>query len=102
MEKEIALPFPDVLDAIDILESQDVLLLGWEPHGAYEDGGYGAYPSPSFGGFTLPEHAIPDNRAEWQKAVHQSAQLHRTTIRKEWQQRESTPPAKGVELIFCV
>jgi len=31
MEREIALPYPAIIAAIDALEDQGVLLLGWEP-----------------------------------------------------------------------
>lgn len=30
MEREIALPFPAVLDVINLIEGQGILLLGWE------------------------------------------------------------------------
>jgi hypothetical protein len=39
---------------------------------------------------------------QWDEAVSRSAARHRATIEHEWQARETTPPAEGVELIFCL
>ncbi len=46
-DKEIALPLPAVMDAIDALEASEVLLLGWEPMPTYSRNGQGAYPVPA-------------------------------------------------------
>ena len=97
MEREIALPYPAVLEAIDVLEAQGVLLTGWEPLASYADGGFGAYPADVIGGL-----AGRAGGADWDEAVRSSAARHRWTISEEWRTRESTPPVEGVELIFCV
>ena len=99
MDREIALPYPAVLEAIDALERQSVLLVGWEPLASYADGGFGAYPADGIGGLAGIE--IPSASA-WGSAVTQSAKLHRTTIEDEWRTRATTPPAHGVELVFCL
>ncbi|HTP28730.1 MAG TPA: hypothetical protein VMK12_24105 [Anaeromyxobacteraceae bacterium] len=50
MEREIALPYPAVLEAIDVLQARGVLLLGWEPLASYPDAGFGTYPAMGIGG----------------------------------------------------
>ena len=97
MEREIALPYPAVLEAIDVLEAQGVLLTGWEPLASYADGGFGAYPAMGIGG--LAGITIPDSQA-WDEAVQSSADIHRSTILDEWETRATTPPVEGVQLIF--
>jgi hypothetical protein len=99
MEREIALPYPEVLDAIDALEAKSVLLLGWEALAIYPDGGFGAYPGGMVAGLAGISIPSPDR---WDEAISSSAASHRATIRHEWRTRETTPPAEGVELIFCI
>jgi hypothetical protein len=99
LEREIALPYPEVLEAVDTLEADSVLLLGWEALATYPDGGFGAYPSSMIGG--VAGVSIPP-ADQWGEAVSRSAARHRATIEHEWQTRETTPPAEGVELIFCL
>jgi hypothetical protein len=99
MKREIALPYPEVLEAVDALEAESVLLLGWEALATYPDGRFGAYPSSMIGG--LVGASIPAV-SDWDDAVGQSAAQHRATIEREGQTRESTLPKKGVELIFCL
>lgn len=98
MQREIALPYPEILEAIDALEAKSALLLGWEALATYPDGGFGAYPSRAIGGLTV-ELPAPD---EWDDAVARSAARHRENIEHEWRTRETTPPVQGVELIFCL
>src|SRR5438552_232647 len=100
MEREIALPYPAVLEAIDALLAHGVLLLGWEPLAAYPDGGFGAYPARGIGG--LAGITVPAADEDWGDAVRSSATIHRSTISDEWRTRTSTPPQDGVELIFCL
>jgi len=97
MDREIALPYPTVLEAIDVLEAQGVLLTGWEPLATYPDGGFGAYPADVIGGLGGPARG-----ANWDEAVRLSAALHRSTISEEWRTRRSTPPVEGVELVFGI
>jgi hypothetical protein len=99
MEKEIALPYPAVLEAIDALEAQDIYLLGWEPLATRPDGRFGTYPAPGIGGLSLD---LPSPDEDWRAAVERSAAIHRDTIKNEWRTRASSPPQEGVELIFCI
>ena len=99
METEIALPYSAVLEAVDLLEAQDIYLLGWEALAVYPDGGFGAYPAPGMGGLSLD---LPPQDEDWHAAVERSATIHRDTIKAEWRTRKWTPPQEGVELIFCI
>ena len=66
METEIALPYSAVLEAVDLLEAQDIYLLGWEALAVYPDGGFGAYPAPGIGGRSLN---LPPPDEDWHAAV---------------------------------
>ena len=99
MEREIALPFPVVLDAVRLIEEQGVFLLGWEALATYPDGGFGAYPCGGVVSFSIepPAHA-----SERSRAVRHAADEMRRTITDEATTRSLTPPIDGVELIFCI
>ncbi len=90
MKHEIALPYPAVLEAVDALAAQDVLLLGWEP---FAPNGPSAYSAPAFGGLMGIE--VPESGDEWDDAVQESAELHRSTITR---QAETVDEA----LVFCL
>jgi hypothetical protein len=96
---EIALPYPVVLQAVDALEAQNVLLLGWEGLAIRLDGAIGGYPGEAFGGLSVEP---PETSTEWAAAVSSSAARHRQTIEHEARTREWFPPIDGVELIFCL
>ena len=97
MEREIALPYPLVLDAIDALEASGVYILGWEALATWPDGGFGASPGGGFMGFSVEETL----RAS-ANAVPRAAAAVRKTIIDEATTRRGIPPMPGVELIFCV
>jgi hypothetical protein len=71
MEREIALPYAESLQAIDILETAGVLLVGWEPLASYDDGRFGAYPSQGIGGLSGLE--VPQTLPTWDEAVSDAA-----------------------------
>jgi hypothetical protein len=97
MEREIALPYPLVLEAVDALAAQGVFMLGWEALATYPDGGFGAYPSRGVVHFEV-DASLRDDPA----GPRLSAEAVRETIVDEATTRKSTPPRPGVELIFCV
>jgi hypothetical protein len=96
---EIALPYPVVLQAVDALEAQSMLLLGWEALAIRPDGAIGGPPGEAFGGLSVE---LPATGQDWASAVSSSAARHRQTIEHEARTRESFPPIDGVELIFCL
>jgi hypothetical protein len=98
MRREIALPYPAVLKAIDLLEARGVLLLGWELLATYTDGGMGHHNVDGIRG--IDGVTLPAADDDWGEAVRRSAALHRFTISEAWRFRETTPPEPGVQLIF--
>lgn len=99
MEREIALPFPAVLDAVRLIEEQGVFLLGSEALATYPDGGFGAYPCGGVVGLSIEP---PAQASERSRAVRHAANEMRRTITEEATTRSLTPPVDGVELIFCI
>lgn len=99
MEREIALPYPLVLDAIDALEARGVVILGWEALATWPDGGFGAYPGGGIMHFTVDESLRASVDAVPAAAA---AAAVRATVIDEATTRRGTPRMPGVELIFCV
>ena len=98
MEREIALPYPAVLQVIDLLEALGVFLLGWELIAIHPDGGMGHYNVDGIRG--IEGITLPATNDDWREAVRRSADLHRFSISEEWRLRDTSPPQPGVELIF--
>ncbi len=99
MEREIALPFPAVLEAVRVIEEKNIFLLGWEALATYPDGGFGAYPCGGVVHFSIEP---PDQPRERLQAVGHAADEMRRTITNEATTRSLTPPIDGVELVFCI
>lgn len=97
MDREIALPYPMILDAIDALEARGIILLGWEALATWPDGGFGAYPGGGVVHFEVEASLRGDVNA-----VRAAASSVRETVTAEATTRRDTPPMPGVELIFCV
>src|SRR4051812_3673651 len=82
MQREIALPYSAVLDAINALAVQDIYLLGWEALATYPNGEFG-YPSDGIMGFSpAPIHGV----SRGDKGPSERGQVPRT-------RQASMPPA---------
>jgi hypothetical protein len=93
-DREIVLPYPDVLEAIDLLARHEIGFYGWEgwaryPHG---QGHFSEYP-----GITLE----PQTDEAWSAFVARSGDACRTTITDAWHRWNSQPKDERV-LYFCL
>ena len=89
-QQEIVLPMAEALEAIDLLESQGVLILGWEGWVKDTQGrvGHGSAPQGT--------ESLQDLSA------HEAAELCRATIPADAEQWAQDNPGSTDALYFCI
>jgi hypothetical protein len=89
-DREIVVSYELALEAVDILEADGILILGWEGWLLYPDGERGH--SVHHQG-TVSLHDL---------SVASAASLVRRTINASHQQWQQAPEAPGVQLFYCI
>lgn len=96
-DREIVLPYSEVLKAIDILVNADWAVLSWEGWLKYSDGKVGH--SSEYHGTVVIEQ---DENELWHDYVVRSASFCRRTIEQAQQQWNGKPEKVNAELYYCI
>jgi hypothetical protein len=89
-DREIVVPYELALEAVDILESQGILILGWEGWLVHPDGKRG-HSGHHQGAVSLHDLSVAG-----------AASLVRRTINASHQQWQQAPEAPGAQLFYCI
>jgi hypothetical protein len=95
-DREIVLPYEEMLQAMQILIAANWIFLGWE---AWLKLPSGIHLHPLYMGFDTPEREPGET---WIAYVHRSALLCKKSMEQEQQQRQREPREKHAELYFCL
>jgi hypothetical protein len=88
--RELVLPVPDALEAIDLLEAKGVSILGWE--------GWVKDPQGRVGHWSAPQGTVSLEKL----SPHEAAELCRKTIRLDAKRWVSENPTTDETLHICI